>query len=56
MAELIEYPFDIDYRTISRDIAKHGADFIKKHIIDNGWSETIANVIIKQALKRGWGS
>lgn len=56
MADVIEYPFDLDYRSISRDIAKLGTSSIKKMILDNGWSETIANVIIKQALKRGWGS
>lgn len=55
MADVIEYPFDICYRTISTAVAKQGVEFVKK-LLMNDVSETVANVIIKQALKRGWGS
>ena len=57
MADVIEYPFTINYRTVSQDITRYGVDTVKKLLIEDcRLSETIANVIIKQTLKRGWGS
>jgi len=54
--EPIIYPFDIDYRSISAAIACYGKELVKEDILSKGYSETVANVIIKTALKLGWGS
>lgn len=56
MCQIIEYPFQIDYRSISSGVALHGEKIVKDHLIKQGLVETVVNVIIKVALKKGWGS
>ena len=53
--DVITYPFRIDYRSISKMLTVVGRDAVFKDLVEFGYTEQVANVVIKQALKRGWG-
>ena len=56
MAIIIYYPFDINYKDVSKALAKYGIEKVKDSLMEQGCTELVADVIIKQALKRGWGN
>lgn len=56
VGEIIEYPFQINYREVSTAVAQIGYDKVHETLIHQGFSETVANVVIRTALSRGWGS
>lgn len=53
---MIEYPFHINYREVSAAVAKLGHDAVHAALVAQGFKDTVATVIIRTALSRGWGS
>lgn len=56
MGEVIEVPFGIDYKAIASGCVVHGQDTVIKQLVLTGLRESVARVIVKRALSRGWGS
>lgn len=53
---VIMYPFDVNYSIMSKAIITHGPEKMKSEIVRDGWCESVAIVIIRKALRGGWGS
>lgn len=57
MSNVIQYPFQgINYRAIASAITIKGPEKIREELMAVKWCETAAKVIVKRALKGGWGS
>ena len=56
VGEVIVYPFQIAYKEVASAVVKSGYDAVYNALIDQGFSSTVATVIIRKALSRGWGS
>ena len=56
MGEVIHVPFGIDYKALASGCVTHGQDMVIQSLVAQGWIETVARVIVRRALSRGWGS
>lgn len=56
VGEVIVYPFQIAYKEVASAVAQIGYDKVHETLIHQGFSKTVATVIIRKALSRGWGS
>lgn len=56
MGEIIPVPFGLDYKAIASGVSVHGQDMVIQSLVAQGWLESVARVIVRRALSRGWGS
>lgn len=56
VGEVIVYPFQIAYKEVASAVAQIGYDKVHETLINQGFDASVATVIIRKALSRGWGS
>lgn len=56
MGEVIEVPFNLDYKAIATRCVTHGQTKVIAEMVAAGLRESTAKVLVKRALSRGWGS
>jgi len=56
-ALVIKIPFDpVFYKSLKDDIVKRGADTLRQEMLEAKIPEFLVTVMLKKALKNGWGS